>query len=74
MPHCPFFRCSVCSLSGKELQENEDIRKRIQECTTEIPKLLQTFGPKEALKMAEKKIELMDDIEDQTVLRVRKIQ
>lgn len=65
--HC---RCSVCSLSGEELQENENIRKRIQECTTEIPKLLQMSGPEEALNMAEKKIELMEEIEDQTVLRL----
>jgi len=60
-------RCGLCSLSGEELAEDESIRLKIRELSEEIERL--ESDPVEALKKAESKLELMENIRDRVILR-----
>ena len=61
------FRCGLCSLSGEELNEDESIRLQIRDLSEEIESL--ESDPLEALKKAEMKLELMENIRDRVILR-----
>ena len=60
-------RCGLCSLSGEDLAEDESIRLKIRELSEEIERL--ESDPVEALKKAESKLELMENIRDRVILR-----
>jgi len=60
-------RCGLCSLSGEDLAEDESIRLKIRELSNEIERL--ESNPVEALKKAESKLELMENIRDRVILR-----
>ena len=57
----------MCSLSGEDLAEDESIRLKIRELSKEIERL--ESDPVEALKKAESKLELMENIRDRVILR-----
>merc|ERR1719400_1294708 len=59
-------RCGLCSLSGEDLKDDEKIRLQIRELTGEIE---MESDPVEALKKAESKLELMENIQDRVTLR-----
>ena len=56
----------MCSLSGEDLKDDEQIRLQIRELTGEIE---MESDPVEALKKAESKLELMENIQDRVTLR-----
>ena len=56
----------MCSLSGKDLKEDENIRLKIRKLSEEIES---ESDPREALKKAELKLELMEKVEDRVILR-----
>ena len=61
-------RCGLCSLSGKDLAVDEETRLKIRELSKEIESL-EICNPVEALKKAESKLELMENIRDRVILR-----
>ena len=61
-------RCGLCSLSGEDLAVDEDTRLKIRELSKEIESL-EICNPVEALKKAESKLELMENIRDRVILR-----
>ena len=56
----------MCSLSGEDLKEDENIRLKIRKLSKEIES---ESDPREALKKAELKLELMEKVEDRVILR-----
>jgi len=63
-------QCQVCSLTGKELEKNEDIRKKIQICKERIRSLVEPTleMTKEAFTLGIEKLDLMEKIREEVLV------
>ena len=77
------FRCSLCSISGEDLIENEETREGIREVCQNISQICQRFSPRLGGKkgcqlriwrvlfqLASRRLHLMRTIEEELVFKV----
>ena len=64
------FSCKICSLTGEDLEEDENIRKKLQRLDREVGEHFERFDYTLALETAEEELEVMDEHRDLFVLKV----
>jgi len=64
--HCS---CKICSLTGEDLEEDENIRKKLQRLDREVGEHFERFDYTSALETAEEELEVMDEHRDLFVLK-----